>query len=253
MSPNLLYSARSSFNRQRGSRPWMIRRDLNHEHGIRTRTLTPVSGSYTHVPGRGVFLTAIDRADGLQDSVQPPRQVEYSKVLHRYLFEDEYVARKRQGKFHYWTDGDVTVGFFRLDDGVSYINCFDHKGWFVGGPYRLYCLGESTGRFRPMQKSDGKRVVGIRRVGDSACKCVETESRWTAAQSLRPPVPASKTMPEVLAHEALLNVPATTSAMTTRTPSLWYSTSSHRGVVWKATIKMCSSGIGHNMIQAATV
>lgn len=72
-------------------------------------------------------------------------------MLKRYLFEDDFYARKHRG-CKVGIKGEV--GFFRLDDGVSWVNTCDGQGNFVPGPWERWCLDKEAGFFRPMLRKD---------------------------------------------------------------------------------------------------
>jgi hypothetical protein len=44
--------------------------------------------------------------------------------------------------------------FFRLDDGVTWVRCWDELGDFIPGPYERWCIDQKSGSFRKMLKGD---------------------------------------------------------------------------------------------------
>lgn len=111
----------------------------------------PVPGTYEHRPGRGWYLIATDDPS---EKLSTPVHVKYSRVLRRNLLEPDYDARKAHGKIR-GKDGRVRdLGFFRLDDGIAWVNYLDEMGRFLPGPYKLWCIDKESHKFRPMLKGD---------------------------------------------------------------------------------------------------
>ncbi|KAH7067622.1 hypothetical protein BKA63DRAFT_121656 [Paraphoma chrysanthemicola] len=147
----------------------------------------PEPGQYEYIPGRGWFKISELKTNPSQvtESLAPysdtqpyslsnphtftklakPIPVHRSRVLGRYLLEDDYKKRKvtttiknEQGKL-------VTAGFFQLDDGVAWVQCWDANGTFIpGGPsgYKLWCVDSATREFRHMRKGDDPKFVRSR-------------------------------------------------------------------------------------------
>lgn len=126
----------------------------------------PVPGTYEYKPGRGWYLIEYaENADAASISdastastikqERLPRQVTYCKVLHRMMFLTEYNERRHFETIKLSSNNDAQhVGFFRLDDGVTWVQCWDRFGNFVQGPYQRWCVDETTRRFRKMLSSD---------------------------------------------------------------------------------------------------
>ncbi|KAF2743184.1 hypothetical protein M011DRAFT_226190 [Sporormia fimetaria CBS 119925] len=126
----------------------------------------PVPGTYEYIPGRGWYLIARDAelpekppntATGqtTTNKKHAPIPVKYSKVLKRPLLAPDYEARKRgEGKFITASGRAATAGFFRLDDGIAWVQCWDDAGQFIPGPYKLWCIDQTTGLFRHMLRGD---------------------------------------------------------------------------------------------------
>lgn len=91
-----------------------------------------------------------------------PISVHWSRVLKRYMLEDDYKARKKYGTIQNEKGKNIEVGFFRLDDGVAWVQCWDQEGTFIPGPYKLWCISQRTGQFRPMLKGDDPKFAGSR-------------------------------------------------------------------------------------------
>jgi hypothetical protein len=180
MTPNLflatqtLFSPHKWFKSQKGERPM---RQQDHWD-------SPVPGIYEYIPGRGWYLIATDKdpqnvftKDGPEDQskraskdttidpnqetikVTPPIQVKYSKVLKRYLLAPDYEMRKRHGRVLGSNGKSYTAGFFRLDDGIAWVECWDQDGEFIPGPYKLWCIDQATGNFRHMLKGDDPAYI----------------------------------------------------------------------------------------------
>ncbi|KAK8154443.1 hypothetical protein BKA80DRAFT_313529 [Phyllosticta citrichinensis] len=153
MAPNLFVATQTLFTPRRwfshrGRRPGKSIRESEH-------WTSPVPGIYEHIPGRGWYLVRPDEPDGSRGiRLEKPRPVKYSRVLRRYLFEAEYERRKLSGEIKDKHGKLREVGFFQLDDGVGWVNCWNHHGEFVAGPYERWCIDERTEKFRPMLKGD---------------------------------------------------------------------------------------------------
>ncbi|KAH7049346.1 hypothetical protein B0J12DRAFT_533057, partial [Macrophomina phaseolina] len=151
MAPNLLVATQTLFTPHK----WFSRKAS--EKSVRTSEHwdDPLPGIYEYIPGRGWYLTRPDGPDGsLGERLEKARPVKYSRVLRRYLFDSEYQRRKLSGEI---TDahGKVReVGFFLLDDGIAWVNCWNHKGEFIPGPYERWVIDERNEKFRKMLKGD---------------------------------------------------------------------------------------------------
>ncbi|KAF2838095.1 hypothetical protein M501DRAFT_1011748 [Patellaria atrata CBS 101060] len=156
-TPNLfvaaqtLVSPRKWFKRQ--TTPKSLRRS---EHWF-----TPVPGTYEYIPGRGWYLTHPDETNDGQ-RLSNPIPVIYSRVLKRHLLKPDYDDRKLYGLI---VEGEKPAdikcktknkaeGFFRLDDDVAWVRCWDCNGEFIPGPYELWCFDKRINRFRKMLKGD---------------------------------------------------------------------------------------------------
>jgi hypothetical protein len=96
-------------------------------------------GIYEYKAGRGWYLTEyLDAADSSASSTtgktdkreRLPRHLTYCKVLHRMMFTTEYNERRR---LEYVKTSDSyqveQKGFFRLDDGVTYVSSSLRLHW----------------------------------------------------------------------------------------------------------------------------
>lgn len=99
--------------------------------------------------------------------VKPPLPVKYSKVLKRYLLATDYDNRKTQGRIQYPDGKYRSAGFFRLDDDIAWVQCWDDEGEFIPGPYKLWCIDRETKGFRHMLKGDDPAYVHSRQTSPS--------------------------------------------------------------------------------------
>lgn len=184
MTPNLFLATQTLFSPHKWFKP--------SQKGGRSKRKTehwdsPVAGIYEYIPGRGWYLVATDKnppeesttddqpseqehasepkdATATRETIKmtQPVQVKYSKVLKRYLLAPDYDMRKRHGKVQDSNGKAYEAGFFRLDDGVAWVECWDEEGEFVPGPYKLWCLDQKTGNFRHMLRGDDPTYVRSR-------------------------------------------------------------------------------------------
>jgi hypothetical protein len=149
--------------------------------------LEPEPGHYEYIPGRGWFkisdakMASVKVTEGAvsEATVQPtnspqlqevvklakPIPVHRSRVLGRYLLEDDYKKRKVTTTIKNERGKPVTAGFFQLDNGVAWVQCWDEDGIFIpGGPtgYKLWCIDASTKQFRHMRKGDDPSFIRSR-------------------------------------------------------------------------------------------
>ena len=180
MSPNLFLATQKLFSPHK----W-FRDTKSQERSVRKTEhwAEPTPGLYEYIPGRGWYLIAKLKeaphdipettAEGgpVRAPQEPPKEYEklarpmsvhWSRVLKRYLLEDDYKARKKYGAIQNDKGRNVEVGFFRLDDGVAWVQCWDQEGTFIPGPYKLWCISQRTGQFRPMLKGDDPKFIGSR-------------------------------------------------------------------------------------------
>ncbi len=180
MSPNLFLATQKLFSPHK----W-FRENKSQERSIRKTEhwAEPKPGLYEYIPGRGWYLIAKLKeaahdipettAEGgpVRASQEPPKEYEklarpisahWSRVLKRYMLEDDYKARKKYGAIQNDKGKNVEVGFFRLDDGIAWVHCWDQEGTFIPGPYKLWCISQRTGQFRPMLKGDDPKFVSSR-------------------------------------------------------------------------------------------
>jgi hypothetical protein len=176
MTPNLLVATQTLFSPHKWFKPSnkVERPKRKHEHWD-----APIPGIYEYIPGRGWYLVATDkivatnsshdindpkRNNVIRETVQmtQPIQVKYSKVLKEYLLAPDYEMRKRHGKVQNERGRWYDAGFFRLNDGVAWVECWDEEGEFIPGPYKLWCIDQRTGNFRHMLKGDDPKFAPSR-------------------------------------------------------------------------------------------
>lgn len=173
MTPNLFIATQKVFQPHKWFKKQNERPKRRTEHWEE-----PVPGVYEYIPGRGWYLVAtykehsdtestlVDSKEGgpvggnieekAKDTVQVPSPVpvRYSKVLKKYLLNPDYEKRKKYGVIENSRGRMVQVGFFQLDDGVAWVNCWDDEGEFIPGPYKLWCIDVHTDKFRHMMRGD---------------------------------------------------------------------------------------------------
>lgn len=154
MAPNLFLATRTLFTPHR----WFTRQNSGEKPVPKSEHWDlPIPGTYDYIPGRGWFLCHADSPDS---SLPPlPVRVTYSKVVKRYLLQPEYDSRKRFSTVTSSDGRSKDAGFFRLDDGIAWVNAWDEEGRFVPGPYALWCIDKTSGHFRPMLKGDSPNWV----------------------------------------------------------------------------------------------
>lgn len=173
MTPNLFVATQKVFQPHKWFKKQNEKPQRRTEHWE-----SPVPGVYEYIPGRGWYLVATYKEHGADEiteivpkdggpvgaivvnekketvPVTSPVPVRYSKVLKKYLLNPDYEIRKKYGVIENSRGRMVQVGFFRLDDGVAWVNCWDEEGEFIPGPYKLWCIDARTDRFRHMLRAD---------------------------------------------------------------------------------------------------
>jgi hypothetical protein len=176
MTPNLFLATQKVFQPHK----WF--RAAKTERSTRTTEFwtTPEPGQYEYIPGRGWYLIArlkqtsiesveskeLDSSPALPaassdtqefEKLHQPIPVHRSRVLGRYLLEDDYKRRKRTVQIKDERGRRVQAGFFQLDNGVAWVHCWDDSGIFIPGDksgYKLWCIDATTQEFRHMRKAD---------------------------------------------------------------------------------------------------
>lgn len=212
MTPNLFLATQKAFSPHK----WFKNSNNNSERSTKTieEWSTPVPGLYEYTPGRGWYLIAIHNDASLDGSeyktsseplsrsssfvkeytkLAQPIQVHKSKVLSgRWFLDGEYKARKRQGTIRNDRDKLVTVGFFQLDDGVTWVQCWDAFGKFIPGDpaiggYKRWCIDANSKNFRHMLKRDDPNYIRSR----SNSPANETHSQDSMSTILRSAAPST--------------------------------------------------------------
>ena len=174
MTPNLFLATQTLFSPHK----WFKDRKSERPTRKTEHWDVPIPGIYEYIPGRGWYLIATDKnaSTNLDPNPQvlegrplavpntedpkettamtPPVPVRYSKVLKRYMLEPDYKLRKRHGDIEDSRGKRVQVGFFQLDDGIAWVQCWDDEGEFIPGPYKLWCIDARTNSFRHMLRKD---------------------------------------------------------------------------------------------------
>lgn len=172
MTPNLFVATQKVFQPRKWFKKQSDKPQRRTEHWE-----SPVPGVYEYIPGRGWYLVAtykehvddtteivpkdggpvggaVDEKPKETVPVSSPVPVRYSKVLKKYLLNPDYEIRKKYGTIENSKGRMVQVGFFKLDDGVAWVNCWDEEGEFIPGPYKLWCIDKGNARFRHMLRAD---------------------------------------------------------------------------------------------------
>lgn len=184
MTPNLFLATQKMFSPHK----WFQRTKTERSTRVTEYWTTPQPGQYEYVPGRGWFLIATLVSD-LPDvtvfktpdvdaitttTVSPQREftmlprpipIHRSRVLGRYLLEADYKDRKKTSEIKNERGKRIQAGFFRLDNGVAWVHCWDENGVFIPGGetgYKLWCIDAATQQFRHMKKGDDPNFVRSR-------------------------------------------------------------------------------------------
>lgn len=211
MSPNLFLATQKLFSPHK----W-FRENKSQERSIRKTEhwAEPKPGLYEYIPGRGWYLVAklkenahdvpettteggpvraAREAPKEYEKLSRPISVHWSRVLKRYMLEEDYKARKKYGAVQNEKGRSIEVGFFRLDDGIAWVQCWDQEGTFIPGPYKLWCISQRTGQFRPMLKGDDPKFAGSRSNSRNPSLELDADSRSQDSRSTEffPPSQAS--------------------------------------------------------------
>ncbi|OAK93938.1 hypothetical protein IQ06DRAFT_235428 [Phaeosphaeriaceae sp. SRC1lsM3a] len=179
MTPNLFLATQKVFQPHK----WFRAPKTERSTRVTEYWTSPEPGQYEYIPGRGWYLIARLREPACDTNeqhnpngrpVQPqefekldkPIPVHRSRVLGRYLLEDDYKCRKRTTHIRNDQGKRVQAGFFQLDNGVAWVHCWDENGIFIPGDksgYKLWCIDAATKEFRHMRKGDDPNYVRSRR------------------------------------------------------------------------------------------
>ncbi|OCK78387.1 hypothetical protein K432DRAFT_383899 [Lepidopterella palustris CBS 459.81] len=201
MTPNLFLATQTLFSPHK----WFVRRKS--EKAVRKieHWQEPIAGTYEYIPGRGWYLVAIDEP---QEKLARPAHIKYSRVLKRYLLETDYESRKKHGKITDEKGKVKNVSFFRLDDGISWVHCWDEVGNFLPGPYKLWVLDAEAGRFRHMLKGDDPEYSNRRNSRDedprrASRRSLESRSTQFRGSSREKPVSGQSTQPSSVREQSI--------------------------------------------------
>lgn len=163
----------------------------------------PVPGLYEFVPGRGWFLVAVDTDDG--DKLDNPVPLTYCRALHRFMLKDDFESRKKWGTVKD-ENGNCKKGvLFRLDDGVTWIFCWDEFGNFDTSDRKIpYCIDNNTRKFRIMTATDAESISGDS-LAKTTCQSSTPRSGTTVAPSMQSFVEGDVHSP----HPAWISLPST--------------------------------------------
>ena len=159
MTPNLFLLARKIFY----PRCWLSRRRLRRSHRRTAddrEDVEPIRSSqschsYKYVPGHGWRLV---RHHGLVKAGSTETEsVIWCQILQRWMPQSELDDRTRRATV--MRDDGILVerSFFRFDDGVTWVDCWDSQGKVKPGPWRRWCIDDDDDephKMRPMLKRD---------------------------------------------------------------------------------------------------
>ncbi|KAI9801557.1 MAG: hypothetical protein M1825_003236 [Sarcosagium campestre] len=137
----------------------------------------PVPGTYEYIPGRGWYLIARDTDDNASEKHTLQREhVHWCPIVQRWMLQSELRDRTRwvtaaigdsssngggggdneSGRHQRASRTKTTtqIRVFRLDDGLTWLQCWENDGRFKQGPYQRWCLDKESGLFRKMLVDD---------------------------------------------------------------------------------------------------
>lgn len=187
MAPNLLVATQKAFSPHKWFKANKGEQPTQKDERFEERD-SPVPGLYERIPGRGLYLiarleeipvgtidTTIQGSLGLPAHITTKREyvkldqpilVTYSRYLKRYLLDIEFRSRKKRGVIKDERGKLVEVGFFKLDDGVTWVQCYDNQDQFVpcdATGYKRWCIDAQTQQFRHMRRGDDPNYIRSRR------------------------------------------------------------------------------------------
>lgn len=237
MTPNLLVATQKAFSPHKWFKPSKNEKPTKKEDRYEDRD-SPIPGRYERVPGRGLYLIArlhdaTDSTDAAKAAGGPHRKeyvkldrpilVTYSKFLKRYLIDSEFRARKKRATIKNEHGNLVEVGFFKLDDGVTWVQCYDAEDQFVpcdSAGYKPWCIDARTQEFRHMVRRDDPNYVRSRQT--STERDVDSHSQDSRSNLFRSGPGSSREGPSVPnSRPGSIRYPTstTTSAYASQRPS----------------------------------
>ncbi|KAI9795748.1 MAG: hypothetical protein M1833_006841 [Piccolia ochrophora] len=116
---------------------------------------SPVAGTYEYLPGRGWYL--IHRDDESPEKPTQREVVYYCKIIHRWILESELSDRTTWANVSTENGKMTQRRFFRMEDNVTWVNCWEDDGKFLPGPWQPWCFDKETSLFRKMLRKDEKQ------------------------------------------------------------------------------------------------
>ncbi|KAF2103874.1 hypothetical protein NA57DRAFT_50737 [Rhizodiscina lignyota] len=142
----------------------------------------PLPGYYEYIPGRGWFLIAIDSDNG--EKLDNPVPLTYCRILHRFMLKDDFEGRKRWGIVKDEQGVEKRGVLFRMDDGVTWIYCWNEFGVFDVSERRIpYCVDSDTKKFRIMSASD-RQGLNDQSSGSTTRQASSTETGTSVTPSM---------------------------------------------------------------------
>lgn len=186
MTPNLLVATQKAFSPHRWFKANKNEQSKQRDDRFEDRD-SPIPGRYELVPGRGLYLIARLQESPVDSSTTSPVEgksgsttsntkreyvkldrpilVTYSRYLKRYLLDSEFRSRKKRGTIKNERGKLVEVGFFKLDDGITWVQCYDEEDKFVpcdSTGYKPWCIDAQTQQFRHMRRGDDPNYIRSR-------------------------------------------------------------------------------------------
>ncbi|KAI9859332.1 MAG: hypothetical protein M1824_003846 [Vezdaea acicularis] len=143
MSPNLFLCACTVLKPHR----WFSNSPSHKASPCKEYWSSPVPGLYEYIPGRGWYLVA---AEDPAFSPVKKEPVDYCRALQRYVLRAELEERIRWCRVRDTDGRHVEKRLFRMDDGITWICCWQDDGRFVEGPWERWCWDKETEKFRKM-------------------------------------------------------------------------------------------------------
>jgi hypothetical protein len=207
MTPNLLLATQKVFQPHK----WFRAPKSDRPTRVTEYWSTPEPGQYEYIPGRGWYMIAKVKKPSV-DSVESqsmeggpvlpstssktrefeklplPIPVHRSRVLGRYLLDDDYKSRKKTTHIKDERGKRIQAGFFRLDNGVAWVHCWDQDGIFIPGGktgYKLWCIDTATNDFRHMRKGDDPAFIRSRHPSPEHERDPDSHSQESVSTTLR--------------------------------------------------------------------
>lgn len=111
---------------------------------------SPIPGTYEYIPGQGWYLISTDTPS----SIKKRQPVSYCQITKNWVLKSDFEERSHFVVVEVSPGKRKRMGFFRLDDGITYVMCMDGKGSYIPGPWERWCLDKETKKFRRMLVGD---------------------------------------------------------------------------------------------------